>query len=101
MTTDQKLQELYRRASGVTGSPVSQATKERDPRLPPVGTVIVKKDHQGTERVRCTMVEGGVEYAGTTYKSISAAAMAAAKTLGLTSKTQNGYAFWGLTTPKT
>jgi hypothetical protein len=67
-----------------------------DPRLPAVGTVIVKKDRHGTERVRCTIVEGGVEYGGTTYKSISSAAQAAAKDLGLASKTQDGYSFWGL-----
>ncbi len=69
---------------------------EPDPRLPAVGTVIIKRDRQGNERARCTIVDGGIEYSGTTYRSISAAAMAAAKDLGLTSKTQDGYAFWGL-----
>ena len=33
------------------------------------------------------------------YASISAAALAAAKNLGLKNKTQNGYIFWGLAKP--
>lgn len=72
------------------------APRERDPRLPAVGTVIVKNDRHGAERVRCTIVAGGVEYGGTLYRTISAAAMSAAKDLGLASKSQDGYAFWGL-----
>jgi len=67
-----------------------------DPRLPPVGTVITKLDRHGVERARCQMVEGGIEYRGTVYRSISAAAMAAAKDLGLGGKTQDGFAFWKL-----
>lgn len=73
-----------------------RAPGERDPRLPPVGTVIIKRDRQGNERARCTIVDDGVEYGGTSYRSISAAAMAAARDLGLASKTQDGYAFFGL-----
>lgn len=75
------------------------APRERDPRLPAVGTVIVKTDRTGTERVRCVITEAGIEYGGATYKTISAAAMAAAKDLGLASKSQDGYAFWGLKKP--
>ena len=67
-----------------------------NPRLPPVGTVITKLDRHGIERARCQMVEGGIEYRGTVYRSISAAAMAAAKDLGLGGKTQDGFAFWKL-----
>ncbi|HZU81281.1 MAG TPA: hypothetical protein VE987_00110 [Polyangiaceae bacterium] len=51
--------------------------------------MIIKKDRHGAERARCTVVESGIEYGGTTYKSISSAAMAAAKDLGLASKTQD------------
>lgn len=58
--------------------------------------MLIKKDRKGNERARCTIVDDGVEYHGTTYRSISAAAMAAAKDLGLASKTQDGYAFFGL-----
>jgi len=72
------------------------APRERDPRLPPVGSVIIKKDRQGNERARCTIVEGGVEYKGTTYKSLSGAGLQASKDLGLTTTTCDGLAFWGL-----
>jgi hypothetical protein len=78
-----------------TPSP-DQASRQHDSRLPPAGTVIIKRDRLGKERARCTIVESGIEYGGTIYKSISGAAMAAAKDLGLASKTQDGYAFWQL-----
>lgn len=38
----------------------------------------------------------GVRYAGTLYRSIFSAALAAAKDLGLKKKTQNGYVFQGI-----
>lgn len=87
-------------APSAAPSATRPATKASAPRgtqrLPPVGTVIVKKDRHGTERARCTVVDGGVEFDGTVYKSISAAAMAAAKALGLNSKSLDGYAWFGL-----
>ena len=61
--------------------------------------MIVKSDRHGQERVRCQIVEGGVLYAGTTYKSLSAAAVAAARDLGLATKTLNGWAWWGIAKP--
>lgn len=67
-----------------------------DPRLPAVGTVIQKRDRHGALRCECTVEEGGIRYAGTLYRSISSAALAAAKDLGLQNKTENGYVFWGL-----
>jgi hypothetical protein len=70
-----------------------------DPRLPPPGTVLQKIDRQGAIRCECTIGEDGIHYAGQTYRSLSGAAMAAAKDLGLANKTQNGYAFWGITKP--
>jgi hypothetical protein len=70
-----------------------------DPRLPAVGTTIEKRDRHGTVRCRCTVETGGVRYAGKVYSSLSGAAMAAAKDLGLKNKTQNGYIFWGLAKP--
>lgn len=72
------------------------APRDRDARLPPVGTVLVKKDRAGTERARCTMVDGGVEYGGEKYKSLSAAGLKAMSDLGLAAKTCDGFAFWGL-----
>jgi len=75
---------------------VPSPSRIRDPRLPLVGTVLIKRDRHGVERARCTMVEGGTEYNGTVYRSISAAALVAAKDLGLGGTTQDGFAFWQL-----
>jgi hypothetical protein len=69
-------------------------------RLPPAGTVIKKLDRHGDLRCQCTITEDGmVRYKGQNYRSLSAAAMAAAHDLGLKNKTQNGFTFWGLTKP--
>jgi len=70
--------------------------RERDPRLPTVGTVLIKRDRQGNERARCTIVDGGVEYNGTVYKSLSGAGLQASKDLGNKMTTCDGLAFWGL-----
>jgi hypothetical protein len=78
---------------------VPQAPRERDPRLPPAGTVLQKRDRQGNVRCECSVEEGGIRYNGTIYRSLSAAAMAAAKDLGLTNRTANGFTFWGLSKP--
>jgi hypothetical protein len=74
--------------------------RTRDPRLPPPGTVIEKRDRSGNVRCKCTVEEDGIRYKGTLYKSLSAAAMAAAKDLGIRGATQNGFTFWGLSKPK-
>jgi hypothetical protein len=66
----------------------------RESRLPPAGTVIIKRDRTGAERCRATILEGGkVEYAGKEYKTISAAGLAAMADLGLAAKTCDGFAF--------
>ncbi len=84
-------------------SPVAKrapaAPLTRDPRLPAPGTLLQKRDRHGAVRCECTVEKDGVRYAGKIYKSLSAAAMAAAKDLGLTNKTQNGFVFWGLSKP--
>ena len=82
-------------AKAITEAPVQISTSLL-PRLPPVGTELTKRDRQGSERAQCRIVEGGIEYGGRLYKSLSAAAMAAARDIGLTSPTMNGFAFWGL-----
>ena len=74
-------------------------TPAPDPRLPAPGTVIEKKDRHGAIRCECKVEEGGIRYAGSLYSSISSAALAAARDLGLRNKTQNGYIFWGLEKP--
>ena len=73
--------------------------------LPKVGTVIVKRDRDGKVRAKCTVAEDGqIRYAGKLYRSLSGAAVAACKTLGLHTPTINGWTFWdvpkGLTAPK-
>ena len=70
-----------------------------DPRLPAPGTVLEKRDRHGAVRCECTIEESGIRYADKVYRSLSSAAMAAAKDLGLTNKTQNGFTFWGLSKP--
>jgi hypothetical protein len=75
------------------------APQTPDARLPAPGTLLQKRDRHGAVRCECTVEADGVRYAGKVYKSLSAAAMAAAKDLGLTNKTQNGFVFWGLSKP--
>jgi len=70
-----------------------------DPRLPAPGTLLQKRDRHGAVRCECTVEAGGIRYAGKVYRSLSSAAMAAAKDLGLNNKTQNGFTFWGLSKP--
>ena len=72
---------------------------ERDPRVPPVGTVLRKVDRHGATRCEATVEADGFRYDGTLYKSLSAAAMAAAKDLGLGDTAQNGFVFWSLVKP--
>jgi uncharacterized membrane protein len=55
-----------------------------DARLPAPGTLLQKRDRHGAVRCECTVEADGIRYAGKIYKSLSAAAMAAAKDLGLT-----------------
>jgi hypothetical protein len=81
-------------ANSVPAAPIAPQTP--DLRLPAPGTVLQKKDRHGAVRCECTIEEGGIRYAGKVYRSLSSAAMAAAKDLGLTNKTQNGFVFWGL-----
>jgi len=79
-------------------APAAQRTP--DPRFPAAGTVLQKRDRHGAVRCECTVEEGGaIRYAGKTCRSLSSAALAAAKDLGLGGKTQNGFSFWGLSKP--
>ena len=62
--------------------------KERDRRLPVVGTVITKTYHGQNLEVK--VLENGFEYQGKTYKSISRVAMEIVK------RPISGYVFFGL-----
>lgn len=63
--------------------------KERDSRLPAVGTVITKTYHRKTLEVK--VLESGFEYQGKVYKSISRVSMDIVK------RPISGYVFFGLT----
>jgi hypothetical protein len=69
--------------------------RERDSRLPAPGTVLKKLDRHGAVRCECKVTDAGIVYKGETFRSLSAAAMAAAKDLG-TKGAVNGFLFWGL-----
>ena len=83
-------------AASETAKDAKAAPRTRDPRLPAPGTVLQKKDRQGTVRCECAVEEDGIRFKGTLYRSLSAAAMAASKDLGLGGQAQNGFLFWGL-----
>lgn len=79
-----------------TSSAQNHTSRATDPRLPKVGTLIVKRDRNGQARAKVRVVKGGFKYEGKLFRSLSGAAMAASGDLGLTSPTQNGFVFWGL-----
>lgn len=85
------------RAEELVTSP-EQSGSFRDPRLPPVGTTIIKRDRHGAPRCECTVEDAGIRYRGVLYRSLSAAASAAAVDLGL-KPTQNGFVFWSIVKP--
>jgi hypothetical protein len=88
-----------RHKANVAATKASTGPAERDPRLPPVGTVLKKLDRRhGAVRCECKVVEGGFEYKGEFFKSLSGAACAAAKDLGVNGQV-NGWLWWGLTKP--
>ncbi|MDX2087879.1 MAG: hypothetical protein SFX73_08515 [Kofleriaceae bacterium] len=82
-------------AEAPTGAPKGAV---RDGRLPPVGTSLVKRDRRGAARCECVVEDGGIRYSGVLYPSLSAAASAAAKDLGLKMQV-NGFTFWGIVKP--
>jgi len=78
-------------AAAVTGQE-DEDQKPRDPRLPAVGEVLVKK-HKGLEH-EVRVLDDGFEYQGVRYSSLSKIARA------ITGTTWNGYLFFGLTRRK-
>ena len=64
----------------------SKKARERDPRLPPVGTVL-EREHKG-KKICATVLDDGFEYHGKTYRSLSAVAREA------TGTTWNGFLFF-------
>jgi len=68
--------------------PATAPTSDRDPRLPPPGTVLTRT-HKGVEH-RVTVLEDGVEYNGERHRSLSRVARLIAGT------PWNGFLFFGL-----
>jgi hypothetical protein len=58
---------------------------------------VIQKVSRGKVRCECKVTLNGIFYNGKTYRSLSGAAMAAAKDLGMRSTALNGWAFWGVT----
>ena len=96
-----KTREATKRAEAKKAPPATAsaaAPRTPDPRLPAAGTVLQKRDRHGTVRCECTVEDGGrIRYKGAVYSSLSGAAMAAAKDIGLGGGAQNGWTFWGIT----
>lgn len=65
-----------------------QATKPKDSRIPPVGSII-SKTYRG-QQVEVKVLEKGFEYKGKIYKSVSRVAMT------ITKRQISGYVFFGL-----
>ena len=63
--------------------------------MPPAGTIL-SKTSKGMTAQATVMEDGQISYGGIAYKSLSAAAIVAAKAIGLKATTQDGWAFWGL-----
>ncbi len=82
-------------AAAPTPAPAASPT----PATPTPGTVLKKLDREGKVRCECIVEADGFRFDGKLYSSISAAAVAAAKSLGLAGTSFNGYVFWGLAKP--
>lgn len=67
-----------------------------DPRMPPVGTILTKHTRSGQVALAGVGVNG-IYYGEEKFNSISSAARAVAKSLGLYSEAIDGYIFFGLT----
>lgn len=65
-----------------------QLTKPKDPRIPPIGSII-SKTYRG-QQIEVKVLETGFEYKGKVYKSISRVAMSIVK------RTVSGYFFFRL-----
>lgn len=89
------LPDITRRARAATDgvAPKAMATppaSDRDPRLPPVGTVL-RKVHRGTEHA-VTVLDDGFEHQGVRYGTLSSVAKK------ITGAGWNGFLFFGLAT---
>lgn len=88
-TTPKHVPDIPATVSVDTPVKSSISIPKRDPRIPPVGTVITKTYHGQTLEVK--VLENGFEYQGKVYKSISCVAME------IVQHPISGYVFFGLT----
>jgi hypothetical protein len=87
---------------GVAGNEGAGAQQIRlgaiDHRLPQVPTTLVRRDRHGVVQCECTVGPNGILYNGRTYRSLSGAASAASKDLGM-NPVVNGFVFFHLAKP--
>lgn len=74
------------------------AVAATDPRLPQIPTTLVRRNRHGVVQCECTAGPDGIFYNGRKYRSLSGAASAASKDLGL-NPVVNGYVFFHLAKP--
>ena len=91
--------EQAKRPAPAKARAAKAASASTEARLPSVGTTLKKTDRAGKVRCECKIEKDGVHYDGKVYGSLSGAAVAAAKDLGLSGNSFNGYVFWGLAKP--
>ncbi len=79
-------EQVAREATKAKTKRAPKKPRERDPRLPPVGTVL-EREHKG-KKICATVLDDGFEYRGKTYRSLSAVAREATGTIW------NGFLFF-------
>jgi Protein of unknown function (DUF2924) len=84
-----QLPERWRKRHAAPEPPAPSASPSRDPRLPPTGTVLTRVFDRRSHQV--TVGEDGFDYAGQTFKTLSAVARR------ITGTAWNGFTFFGLT----
>ncbi len=86
----QVIKALEEQAARETAKAKSKSTarkpRERDPRLPPIGTIL-EREYKG-KKICATVLDDGFEYRGKTYRSLSAVAREATGTIW------NGFLFF-------
>jgi hypothetical protein len=92
-------EQAKRPAPAKASRPGKAAATGEAARLPAIGTTVKKTDRSGKVRCECKIEKDGVHYEGKVYGSLSGAALAAAKDLGLSGNSFNGFVFWGLAKP--
>jgi len=79
-------EQAAREATKTKTQSAPKKPRERDPRLPPIGTVL-EREHKG-KKICATVLDDGFEYRGKTYRSLSAVAREATGTIW------NGFLFF-------